>query len=90
MKEGYFRKNLPIVFLYRGKRKTVLCKVQNAASSHKEKNLKLHYETHHHELKNLDGELRKMKIEKLMQNLHAQQSVMTSFCSTNDDVFTVS
>ena len=31
-----------------------------------------------------------MKIEELKKNLHAQQSVMTSFCSTNDDVPTVS
>ena len=31
-----------------------------------------------------------MKIEKLMEDLHAQQSVVNSFCSTNDDVLTVS
>ena len=31
-----------------------------------------------------------MKIEKFKKNLYAQQSVMTSLCSTNDDVLTVS
>ena len=51
------------------------------------KNENLQYETNHPEFKNLDGELRKMKIFK--KNLYAQQSVMTSFCSTNDDVLTV-
>ena len=31
-----------------------------------------------------------MKIEELKKNLYAQQSVMTSFCGTNDNVLTVS
>ncbi|XP_076810276.1 general transcription factor II-I repeat domain-containing protein 2-like [Clavelina lepadiformis] len=31
-----------------------------------------------------------MKIKELKKDLHAQQSVMTSFCSTNDAVLTVS
>ena len=31
-----------------------------------------------------------MKIEEFKKNLYAQQSVMTAFCSTNDDVLTVS
>ena len=53
----------------------------------KNENLQRHYETNHTEFKNLDGELRKIKIFK--KNLYAQQSVMTSFCSTNDDVLTV-
>ena len=55
----------------------------------KKENLKRHHDTHHSELQNLDGELRKMKIEE-KKDLHAQQSVMTSFCSTNDNMLTVS
>ena len=38
----------------------------------------------------MDGEIRKMKINEFKKDLYAQQSVMTSFCSTNDDVLTVS
>ena len=53
------------VFLYRGKRKTVLFKVQNAASSLKKENLKRHYKAHHPELESLNGELRRLKIEEL-------------------------
>ena len=56
----------------------------------KKENLKRHYETNHPELKKLDGELRKMKIKEFKKNLYAQQSVMTFFCSTNDNVLTVS
>ena len=56
----------------------------------KKENLKRHYETNHPELKNLDGELRKVKIEELKKKLYAQQSVMISFCSANDDVLFVS
>ena len=56
----------------------------------KEKNSKLHFETNHPEFEKLDGELRKMKIKEFKKNLYAQQSVMTSFCSTNDHVLTVS
>ena len=56
----------------------------------KKENLKRHYETNHPELKNLDGELRKMKIDEFKKGLNAQQSLMTSFCSTNEDVLTVS
>ena len=56
----------------------------------KKENLKRHYETNHLEFKKLDGELRKMKIEEFKKNLYAQQSVMASFCSTNDNVLTVS
>ena len=67
------------VFLYQGKRKTVLFKVQKAASCYEKKNLKRHYETNHSEFKKLDGELRKMKIEEFKKNLYAQQSVMASF-----------
>ena len=55
----------------------------------KKENFKRHYETNHPEFKNLDGELRKMKIGEFKKNLYAQQNVMTSFCSTNDDVLTV-
>ena len=56
----------------------------------KKENLKPHYETNHLKFKNLDGELKRMKIEEFKKNLYAQQSVMTAFCSTNDDVLTVS
>ena len=56
----------------------------------KKENLKRHYETNHPEFKKLDGELRKVKIEEFKTNLYAQQSVLTFFCSTNDDVLTVS
>ena len=56
----------------------------------KKENLKRDYETNHPELKNLDGEIRKMKTNEFKKDLYAQQSVMTCFCSTNDDVLTVS
>ena len=56
----------------------------------KKKNLKRNYEIHYSKLKNLDGELRKMKTEGLKKDLHAQQRAMTSLCSTNDDMLTVS
>ena len=56
----------------------------------KKENLKRHYETNHHKFKNLDGRLRKTKIEEFKKNLYAQQSVMTSFFSTNNDVLIVS
>jgi len=56
----------------------------------KKENLKRHYEANHPEFKNLDGELRKMKMEEFKKTLYAQKSVMTSFCSTNDDVLIVS
>ena len=84
MKEGYFRKNGPIGFFFieeRGKPFCVKCKILLAVM--KRENLKGHYKTHCPEIKNLDGELRKMKIEEFKKDLHAQQSVMTSFCSTN-------
>ena len=55
----------------------------------KKKNFYRHNETHDPELKNLDGELRKIKIEELKKDVHTQQSVI-SFCSTNDDMLTVS
>ena len=55
----------------------------------KKENLKRHYETNHSEFKNLDGELSKVKIEEFKKNLYAQLSVLTSFCSTNDDVLTL-
>ena len=67
-----------------------MLKVQKTASCYKKENLKRHYETNHLEFKKLDGELRKMKIEEFKKNLYAQQSVMASFCSTNDNVLTVS
>ena len=56
----------------------------------KKENSKRHYETNHPEFKKLDGELRKIKIGEFKKNLYAQQSVMTSLCSTNDNVLTVS
>ena len=56
----------------------------------KKKSLKRHYETNHPEFKNLDRELRKMLIEEFNKNLSTQPNVMTSFCSTNDNVLTVS
>ena len=56
----------------------------------KKENLKRHHETNHPEFKKLDGKLRKMKIEEFKKNLYAQQSIMTSFCSTNENVLTVS
>ena len=56
----------------------------------KKENLKRHYETNHPELKNVYGEIGKMKINELKKDLCAQQSVMTSFCSTNQDVLTLS
>ena len=69
----------------------ITLKVQNVASSNDEKSLKRHYETHHPDLKNLDGrELRKIKTEELKKDLQFQQRVMTSFGSTNDDGLTVS
>ena len=43
----------------------------------KKENLKRHYETNHPELKNFDGEIRKMKIDEFKKG-------------TNDDVLTVS
>ena len=72
----------------RGKPFSLKCKRTLAVM--KKKNLKRHYETNHPEFKNLNGELRKMKIKEFKKNLYAQQSVMTSFCSTNDNVLTVS
>ena len=75
-------------FEERGKPFCLKCKKMLAVT--KKENLKRHYETNHPELKNLDGELRKVKIEELKKNLYAQQSVMTFFCSTNNDVLTVS
>ena len=56
----------------------------------KKENLKRHYETNHPELKNLDKEIRKIKIKELKKDLHSQQKAMTSYCSTNEDVLTVS
>ena len=56
----------------------------------KKENLKRHYETNHPELKILDKEIRKITIKELKKNLHSQQTAMTSYCSTNEDVLTVS
>ena len=56
----------------------------------KKENLKRHYETNHPELKNLDKEIRKIKIKEPKKDLHSQQKAMTSYCSTNEDVLTVS
>ena len=89
MKKGYIRKNGLIYFLNRGKRKTFWFLSKMQLEVIKKENLKRHHDTHHSELQNLDGELRKMKIEE-KKDLHAQQSVMTSFCSTNDNMLTVS
>jgi len=36
----------------------------------KKENLKRHYETNHPELQNLDGELRKVKIEEFKKNFN--------------------
>ena len=72
----------------RGKPFCLKCKKMIAVM--KKENLKRHYETNHPELQNLDAELRKVKIEDFKKNLYAQQSVMTSFCCTNDDVLTAS
>jgi len=38
----------------------------------KKENLKRHYEANHPEFKNLDEELRKMKIEEFKKTLYAQ------------------
>ena len=86
-----FQKEWTDMFFFieeRGKPFCLKCKRPLAVM--KKENFKLHYETNHPEFKKLDGELRKMKIEEFKKNLYAQQSVMTSFCSTNDNVLTVS
>ena len=41
--------------------------MQKDASSYEKENFKRHYETNHPELKNLDGELRKVKIEEFKE-----------------------
>ena len=89
-KEGYFRKKKPTCFFFieeRGKPFCLKCKMPLAVM--KKENLRRPYEVHYLQLKNLDGELKKMKIEELKKDLHAQQSVMTSFCSSYEDVLTV-
>ena len=68
----------------------MLFKCKRSLAVMKKENLKCHYETNHPELKSVDGEIRKMKINEFKKGLYAQQNVMTSFCSTNDDVLTVS
>ena len=78
-----FQKEWTDMFFFiekRGKSFGLKCKVPLAVM--KKENLKRPYETHHHELKNLDGELRKIKIETPKKGWHAQQCVMSSFCST--------
>ena len=80
MKEEHFRKNGPKCFSLLRKEKNLVFEVQNATSNQEDRKFKRHYETHHPELKNLDRELRKMKIEDHMKDLHAQQSIITSFC----------
>jgi len=72
----------------RGKLFCLKCKRPLAAM--KNENLKRHYEANHPEFKNLDGELKKRKIEEIKKTVYMPQSVMTSFCSTNDDVLTMS
>ena len=47
----------------------------------KKENLKRHYEANHPEFKNLDGELRKTKMEEFKKNMYAEQSVMTFFAA---------
>ena len=71
-----FQKEWTDMFFFieeRGKPFCLKCKRPLAVM--KQENLKRHYETNHPELKKLDGELRKMKIEEFKKNLYAQQSV---------------
>ena len=63
-----------------GKLSCLKCKRSLAVM--KKENLKHHYETNHPELKNLDGEIKKIKINEFKKDLYMQQSFMTSFCST--------
>ena len=74
-------------FFIEDRGKPVCLKCKKPLAVMKKENLKRHYETNHLEFKNL---LRKMKIEEFEKNLYAQQNVMTSFCSANEDVLTVS
>ena len=86
-----FQKEWTDMFFFIEERRKPFClKCKRPLAVMKKENLKHHYETNHPEFKNLDGELRKMKIEEFKKNLFAQQGAMTSFCSTNDDVLTVS
>ena len=86
-----FQKEWTDMFFFIEERGKPFClKYKRPLAVMKKENLKRHYETNHPEFKKLDGELRKMKIEEFKKNLYAQQSVMTSFCSTNDNVLTVS
>ena len=69
MKKGYSKKNGLMCFFFieeRGKPFCLKCKRPLAVM--KKENLKRHYETNHPEFKNLDGELRKMKIEEFKKN----------------------
>ena len=86
-----FQKEWSDIFLFIEERGKPFClKWKRTLAVMKKENLKRHYETNHPEFKNLDGELRKMKIKEFKKHLYAQQSVMTFFCSTNDNMLTVS
>ena len=90
-KRRFFRKEWTDMFFFieeAGKPCCLKCKRSLAVM--KKENLKRHYETNHPELKNLGEEIKKMKINEFKKDLHAQQSVLTSFCSTNDNVLTTS
>ena len=79
------------MFFFIEKRKKLFClKCNRSLAIIKKENLKRHCKTNHPELKNLDGELRKIKIEGFLKNLNAKKSAMASFCSINDNVVTVS
>ena len=80
-----FEKEWTDMFFFIEERGKPFClKCRRPLAVMKKENLKGHYETNHSEFKNLDGELRKLKIEEFKKNLYAQQSVMTSFCGTNE------
>jgi len=85
-----FQKEWTDMFFFIEERGQPFClKCKRSLAVMKKENLKPHYKTNHPEFKNLDGELRKMKIEEFFKTLYMQQSVMTSFCITNDDVLTL-
>ena len=78
------------IFFIKERGKPFCLKCKRPLAVMKKENLKRHNETNHPEYKKLDGKLRKMELEEFKKNLYALQSVMTSFCSTNDNVLTVS
>ena len=59
-----FQKEWTDMFFFIEEREKPFClKCKRPLAVMKKENFKLHYETNHPELKKLDGELRKMKIE---------------------------